>query len=331
MIGQGRSLYTLADGESIRLAGVSGAYAYRAVSTSDYPVTGDFVACRVEQDSWVIEMLLPRRGVLCRKAAGNREEAQLLAANVDMVFLVFAVDGGRGFLPNLEERLLALVRASGAAPVIVLNKADLTENLRSYLEEARASAPDVELLCTSALTGENLQQLRERLAPGRTHFFLGKSGVGKSSLINALFGQEVQRTGEVQEKDRRGRHTTSSRELFRLPGGALLLDSPGLREAGLWVEEQSVVEVFPEIAGLEAECRFRDCRHAEEPGCAVRAALEAGSLEKRRFASYLEFRREARYHQLRGDVNAQRLERLRWKKIAGLRKDLNRDREKYLV
>jgi ribosome biogenesis GTPase / thiamine phosphate phosphatase len=275
----------------------------------------------------VIEQVLPRRGVLSRKAAGEKEEEQVLAANVDTAFLVFAADGGRGFLPRLVERFLTLARNGGVRPVILLNKADLAEDLQPYRDEADACAPGVDVLCTSARTGMSLDLLGGLLSPGETHFFLGKSGVGKSSLINALFGREVMRTAEVRESDRRGRHTTSSRDLLLLPNGALLVDAPGLREAALWADAGGVDDAFPDIAGLAADCRFRDCSHSGEPGCAVQAALVEGSLDHRRYESYLDFRREARYHRLAADENAQRLERIRWKKIAKAVKDLYRERE----
>ena len=184
------------------------------------------------------------------------------------------------------------------------------------------------LLFTSTLSGENLDGLRTLLQPGKTFYFLGKSGVGKSSLLNALFGSELARTAEIRAADGRGRHTTTTRELFLLPGGAILVDSPGLREAGLWAGGDSVDDAFPEIAALAAKCRFRDCRHTGEPGCAVQEALVEGSLDLRRYESYLDQRREARYNRLRGNLNAQRLERVRWKKIARSIKDLYRDREK---
>jgi ribosome biogenesis GTPase / thiamine phosphate phosphatase len=329
VISQGRGLYTLTDGESTRQASVSGAFGYRAVLPSDYPVTGDFVACREEGDAWVIEALLPRGSLLARKAAGSKEEKQALAANVDEVFLVFALDGGRGFLPRLAERLLALVHDSGAAPAILLNKADLAADPRPYVEEAEAWIPGLPILLVSARTGLGLDALRSRLERGKTYSFLGKSGMGKSSLINALFGMEVMKTSEIRDQDKRGRHTTSSRELFLLPGGALLMDTPGLREAALNVDEESIDESFPEIAALASGCRFRDCGHAGEPGCAVQGALSEGALDLRRYESYLEYRREARYHRLASGENAQRVERMRWKSISKSIKNLGKEREDY--
>lgn len=328
VIGRGRGLYALADGQSTRLAPVSGAFGYRAALPADYPAIGDFVACRQERGAWVIEQVLPRRGVLSRKAPGQKAQQQVLAANLDGVLLVFAAGTQRGFLPRLVERLLAQVRESGAAPAVVLNKADLADNREQLREQGAACAPGVPLLLTSARTGEGLEALRAALEPGKTWYFLGKSGVGKSSLLNALFGAELMRTAEIRASDGRGRHTTTSRELFLLPGGALLVDSPGLREAALWAGEDSVEDAFPEIRALADRCRFRDCRHEGEPGCAVQEALTAGSLDPGRYESYQDFRREARYHRLRADESAQRVERLRWKKISRMVKDLYKDREK---
>mgnify|MGYP000878540876 FL=1 len=325
VIGGGRGMYTLTDGRTTRTAAVSGAFAYRAVLPSDYPVTGDFVACREAGDREVVESVLPRRGVLSRKAPGNKGDEQVLAANVDAALLVFALDGGRGFLPRLAERLLTLVHESGAEPIIVLNKADLAKDPEPFLEEAASSAPGAEVILVSARSGLNLHTLRGLLLPRRTYFLLGKSGVGKSSLINSLFGQEKRKIREVRESDWRGRHATSSRDLLRVPNGALLLDSPGLREAALWADDESVDASFPEISGLAGGCRFRDCSHSGEPGCAVQEALAMGGLEYHRYECYLEYRREARYHKLRAGESAKRIERIRWKKISMLQRALGKD------
>jgi ribosome biogenesis GTPase / thiamine phosphate phosphatase len=322
VIGGGRGLYTLTDGEAPGIGSVSGAFEYRAAIPSDFPVVGDFVACREEGDRRVIEAVLPRRGTLSRRAPGKKEEMQLLAANVDAVFLVFALDGGRGFLPRLVERMMTLVREGGAEPIVLLNKADLVDDPSPFVAEAKSSAPGAEVRLVSASTSLNVDELRRRLEPGKTYFFLGKSGVGKSSLINSLFGREVGRTAEVRDDDMRGRHTTTSRELFLAPGGALLLDAPGLREAALWADEGSVDESFPEIAALALECRFRDCSHSADSGCAVRAALAEGSLDRARYESYMEFVREVRYHELRSAEGAQRAERARWKVISKMQREL---------
>jgi ribosome biogenesis GTPase / thiamine phosphate phosphatase len=327
VIGGGRGLYSLTDGEATGAAPVSGAFEYRTAIPSDFPVVGDFVACRGDGDRRVIEAVLPRGGTLSRRAPGKKEEMQLLAANVDAVFLVFALDGRRGFLPRLVERMMTLVREGGAEPIVLLNKADLAADPSLFIAEAESAAPGVEVLLVSAATSLNVEELRRRLEPGKTYFFLGKSGVGKSSLINALFGREVGRTAEVRGDDMRGRHTTTSRELFLAPGGALLLDAPGLREVALWADEESVDESFPEIARLSAECRFRDCSHSGEPGCAVQEALAQGLLEHARYESYMEFLREVRFHDLRAAEGAQRAERARWKGISKIQKELGGRRD----
>jgi ribosome biogenesis GTPase / thiamine phosphate phosphatase len=322
VIGGGRGRFALTDGETARVAPVSGAFEYRAALPSDFPVVGDFVSCREDGESWVIEAVLPRGGTLSRRAPGRKEEMQLLAANVDAVFLVFALDGRRGFLPRLVERMMTLVNEGGAEPIVLLNKADLAEDPGFFLGEAEAAAPGIEVRLVSAAMSLNIEELRRRLEQGKTYFFLGKSGVGKSSLINALFGRDVMRTGEVRDDDMRGRHTTTSRELFLSPEGALLLDAPGLREAALWAGEDSVDESFPEIAAISPECRFRDCSHSGEPGCAVQAALADGLLDRARYESYMEFKREIRYHELRTSEGAQRAERTRWKGISKMQREL---------
>ncbi|HSV56013.1 MAG TPA: ribosome small subunit-dependent GTPase A, partial [Magnetospirillaceae bacterium] len=210
--------------------------------------------------------------------------------------------------------------------ILVLNKADLAEDSRPFVEDAESSAPGAVVIPVSARTGWNLEELRSRLIPRKTYFFLGKSGVGKSSLINAVFGREFLKTREIRASDKRGRHTTSGRDLFLAPNGALLLDAPGLREAALWADEGSVDAGFPEIAALTGRCRFRDCGHSGDPGCAVQEALSEGGLDYRRYESYLEYQREVRFHKLRGCENAQRVERIRWKKISIFQRELERRR-----
>ena len=297
---------------------------------ADAPVVGDWVALdpRPASDRAGIEGVLPRRTCLSRQGAGRATREQVLAANVDIVFLVCALDGGRGFNLRRLERGLALVRGSGAEAVIVLNKADLCGDVEARLQEAGSVAPEVSAVAVSAIRQEGLEGLGAWLGGNRTAALLGPSGVGTSALINALLGEERQDTGPVRESDARGRHTTTRRELFRIPSGGILVDTAGLREFQPWGAGSELDDVFPEVAELAENCRFRDCRHEGEPGCAVQQALGDGSLDFMRFDHYLRLKREQAYQEMRRDANAQQVEKARWKKIAQWQKEMLRHRER---
>jgi ribosome biogenesis GTPase len=212
--------------------------------------------------------------------------------NVDILFVVQALGGRRSFTPRGLERYITMAWESGCQPVVILNKSDLTDDLDGDLSEAEAVAPGVEVLSCSTLTGDGIELIRAAIAPGLTGAFVGPSGVGKSSIINAVAGNLLADTGEIREADSRGRHTTTHRELHQLPDGRLLLDTPGLRELQLWGESDSADAAFPEIEELAEKCRFRDCRHENEPGCAVRGGLEDATIDPVRFDSWLELRKE---------------------------------------
>ena len=325
IIGQGKDIYTMAAETGTYTARISGAFQYRAALPSDYPVVGDFVAFRDEGDQKIIEKVLPRKGALSRQSSGNEIEEQVMAANVDTVFLVFALDGGRNFNPHLLERMLTLTWNSGALPVVVLNKSDLCTDRAGLQIEAEIAAPGVEILFTSTVSAEGLEELKNTLASGKTHFFFGKSGVGKSSLINSIAGYDIRKTSSIRDQDKKGRHTTTSRDLLRLPGGALLIDSPGLREFALWSDEESVDAVFPEIMELSQSCRFRDCGHTNEPGCSVQAALTEGTLPAGRYESYLAYRKEVRYVMMKTDENLRAQEDKKWKDIAKLQRSYKKE------
>lgn len=253
------------------------------------PAVGDWVAAaRVARErKAVVEAVLPRRTAFVRSDPWSGEE-EVVAANVDTAFVVTAL--GRDFSPRRLERYLAAAHDSGAQPAVILNKADL-DDPEPALAVARAAAPGVAVHALSAKTGAGLDELEPYLAPGHTVALLGSSGVGKSTLANRLAGAEVLRTGAVRT-DEGGRHTTTRRELVKLPGGALLLDTPGLRE--LQLSRGDLDETFPEIAALAPDCRFRDCTHVHEPGCAVLAAIERGELLRERYDSYLKLTAELR-------------------------------------
>jgi ribosome biogenesis GTPase / thiamine phosphate phosphatase len=267
----------------------------------ELPSVGDWVAVRPLEGERkaVIEAVLPRRSAFTRKEAWSRTVAQVVAANVDTVFLVTAFGGDLN--ARRLERYLTAAWDSGANPVIVANKSDLAEDAFAELAEVEAVALGIPVLAVSASTGEGLGLLETHLAPGRTVALLGSSGVGKSTLVNRLAGRELLATNEIR-KDGRGRHTTSHRELVPLSSGALLIDTPGMREFQLWADEEVLESTFAEIAELAAACRFSDCSHEHEPGCAVKSALADGSLSRERFASYRKLQREIRALEIRKDA-----------------------------
>lgn len=310
-----------------RTAEASGRFRHAVESgEADMPAVGDWTGLdpRPGCARAGIEAVLPRRSCLARQDAGRALRAQVLAANVDVVFLVGALDRGRGFsLPRLE-RALAMVRGSGAEAVVVLNKGDLCDDIGGFVREAQSAVGDAPVVAASARDGWGVEELRSWLANGRTGVLLGPSGVGKSALVNALLGEGIQSTQAVREADARGRHTTTRRELFRLPDGGLVIDTAGLREFQPWDGGSGLEAVFPEIAGLAEQCRFRDCRHEGEPGCAVQQALGDGSLEMRRFEHYLRLRREQAFQEQRRGASASRVEKERWKGISQLQKQLRR-------
>ena len=269
------------------------------------PAIGDWVAIRARADEGraTIHAVLPRRTAFSRKDAGQGTEEQVLAANVDTVFVASAISIERDVADpaNLQrlERFLTMAHESGACPVVLLTKADLRADARAH--SAPLAALGVDVVLTSAVTGEGLEALAPYLAPGRTAALLGSSGVGKSTLINALLGDDRLATREVR-RDGIGRHTTVARELMRIPGRGLIIDTPGLRELQLWDADEGLGGAFADIEELAASCRFRDCRHAVEPGCAVRAAIDAGTLDPSRLASRERLQRELAF--LDGKQNA---------------------------
>jgi ribosome biogenesis GTPase / thiamine phosphate phosphatase len=266
-------------------ARVSGRLRHEASSGADLPAVGDWVALRDQ----AIQAVLPRRSAFLRKVNLGAAEAQVLAANLDAIFVVTGLDAD--FSPRRLERYLTLAWESGATPVVVLTKADLCDDPYGQLVEAEQVALGVPVHLVSNLTGEGVDELAPYLGPAQTVALLGSSGVGKSSLANRLLGQEAQATKALAE-DGTGRHTTTARQLFRLPGGALLVDTPGLREVQLWEAGDGIQEAFADVDELAAGCRFNDCAHQREPGCAVQAAIDEGRLPRERLQSYRVLQRE---------------------------------------
>ena len=306
VIKQQRDLSTLAGPGGELEAVVTGRFRHQAAGLADYPAVGDWVVIADQGDGrGAIQAVLPRRSAFVRKVAGGVVEAQVAAANVDTVFLVSGLDGD--FNLRRIERYLATAWTSGASPVVVLNKSDLRDDLPDVVAAVSAVAPGVPAVALSALAAGSLEALRPYLVPRRTVALLGSSGVGKSTLVNRLLGEDRLPTAPVSDAEAgRGRHTTTTRELIKLPGGALLIDTPGMRELQLWADDDGLDRTFDEIDRLAAGCRFRDCRHEQEPGCAVRSAVEAGTVDERRLASYHKLRRELGFMELKRDVKARR-------------------------
>lgn len=289
---QSKDLYQVITQDATRLAKLSGVRRHQAMGGRDYPAVGDYVLIDddPQAEHVVIHEILERTSAFVRKAPGRTQEVQVVAANIDTVFLCMAM--GRDFNLRRLERYLAIAWESNAMPVVVLTKADLCENPEERLAQAQQAAVGTEVLVTSGLDGAGLDALGPHLQPGRTVAFLGSSGVGKSTLINRILGETVQQTHDVRA-DGKGRHTTTRRELICTLSGAALIDTPGMREIG--AEGVDLAKSFPDIDELAAHCRFRDCSHTSEPGCAVRQAIEAGTLAQERLDSYRKLKREARY------------------------------------
>jgi ribosome biogenesis GTPase len=269
----------------------AGRLKHRAASRAELPAVGDWVAVRQRpEDGAVIVGVLPRRTAFTRRAAGEPTGEQVVAANVDVVFVVMGLD--RDYNPRRLERYLLMARESGAAPVILLTKPDLSPDLSAHIRDVTTLAGDIVVHVVNPKRGEGVEQLHAHLAAGRTAALLGSSGVGKSTIINRLVGVDVQRTREVRASDSRGRHTTTHRELVMLPGGGLIIDTPGMRELQLWDAADAVRETFDDIDALAAGCHFTNCRHRDEPRCAVKAAVAEGTLPAERLDSYVKLQDE---------------------------------------
>jgi ribosome biogenesis GTPase / thiamine phosphate phosphatase len=282
------------DGELLAQVTGKGIHEARRANSS-LPKVGDWVAVKLVpgEEKAMIQAILPRRTKLCRKITGRGGAQHILATNIDMAFLVTSAD--TDFDSARLEQMLAITQESGARPVILLNKIDRCADLDARLADATRVAGDASVLAACALTGRGMTQLAALIKPGDTAVFIGTSGVGKSSLINRLYGEDIQPTLEVRAKDAKGRHTTSWREMIFLPQGGVVIDTPGMREFHIWIATEGSKQTFPELDALSSGCHFRDCTHTSEQRCAVLAALAAGTLPRQRYDSFLKLQQEIRY------------------------------------
>ena len=310
-----REIYRVITAQGECSAALSGKLRFRAGSRSELPAVGDWVALSIPPSGRAaIAGILPRRSKFSRKAAGAVVEEQVIAANIDYVFLLNALN--QDYNLRRLERYLVLAWESGARPVVLLTKAGLCADAAQKMAETAAVAAGAPVYLVSSVTGTGLSGLEQYLKAGLTVTLLGSSGAGKSTLLNRLAGCELQRIGAIRSGDDRGRHTTTRSDLFRLPGGALVIDTPGLRELQLWGGGSGLSETFEDLEAYAARCRFNDCRHRDEPGCAVQEALRSGALDRGRYESYLKLQREMAYLERTRNRRAQMEEQARWKAIS---------------
>jgi ribosome biogenesis GTPase len=325
-----RGAYTVwLDGRELP-AVAAGKMAGEAASRLDFPVVGDEVEVSLHDggSKAVIHGVLPRRSMLLRNGPGAAGDAQPLAANMDKVFIVMGLDGNYN-IARLE-RLLVAAWDSGALPVVILTKKDLCPEaeLAGRLEAAGRAAPGARVLCLSSLSGEGVAGVEAELAGGVRCCFVGSSGAGKSTLLNRLAGREAAPTGEVRESDARGRHTTTARQLYFLPCGGQVIDTPGIREFGVAYAGEGLETSFSDISALAGGCRFKDCSHSGEPGCAVAAAVEAGTLPEERLGSYHKLRRETERQELRTDLKKRIEAKRRLKSFGRMARDISEEKRR---
>lgn len=309
-------------------AQITGRLIYSADSPADYPKVGDWVVISVMEDEGksIIHDILPRQTAFTRKASGKRTELQVIGANLDHVYVVQSFDDD--FSPNRLERYLVMIRESGAAPGIILNKSDLAEDLINQADAAQDIAGTVPLFVVSAKTRDGIDELASAIQPGETIALVGSSGVGKSTIINALIGEERQKTADVREFDSKGRHTTTRRELILLPVGGLIIDTPGMREFQLWSSD-GLDEVYDDILDLAAECKFNDCTHTHEVECVVIGAVESGEIPEVHYENYLKLQKELDYLESKQDEAARREREEYWKQIHKDVKEMKKHRKKF--
>lgn len=296
VVAEHREMYTILVNGKTMPAEVTGRLMYSASSRKDFPAVGDWVAVQLYENSHaIIHHILPRRTCISRKTSGKEFDEQIIAANVDIVFIIQSLD--HNYNLRRLERFLVVAAESGATPVVLLSKADVVNEseLNEKVEEVRRHSPGIHVIAYSAKTLSHIDEIKQLIDKETTVCFIGSSGVGKSTLINKLIGKDILKTQEVRDEDSKGRHTTTHRQLIPLENGGYVIDTPGIRELGLWDVSTGIEEIFPEIAELSRECKFSDCTHTHEPNCAVLDAVARGTLDRTRYASYIKLKKESEY------------------------------------
>ncbi len=310
-----KGFHKVRDTQGEYLAEISGKIRFQAEEREDLPAVGDWVAIalRAEEGRARIQWILPRRTKLSRKVAGKAQSEQIVATNVDTVFLVSSLN--RDLNARRIERYLAAVWESGARPVVLLNKADLCDDAAALAAEVEEVVLGVPVHVLSASEGIGIPAVQKYLVEGETAAFVGSSGVGKSTIINALAGEEMLRVQTVREGDDRGKHTTTARQMIFLPGGGIVIDTPGMRELQLWEIDEGVQQTFEDIEAFALECKFRDCGHSGEPGCAVEAAIRGGELQRERLENFKKLKAELEFQASKVDPKVAQERKERWLKI----------------
>lgn len=321
IITEHRGLYRVVCESGERFAEISGKYHYHLEEKGGYPAVGDWVVLEAagSEDRAVIHDILPRKTQFIRRDSWSADGMQVVAANFDIVFICTSLN--KNYNLRRIERYLTLSWESGAIPAIILSKADLCEDVERKVLEVEAIAPGVKVHVVSAVNGTGLEELQGYLSKGVTMVMLGSSGVGKSTLINALAGKEVLKTSAAREDDDRGRHTTTHRQMVLLPQGGVLLDTPGMRELGIVNAEEGLGDAFSDISEIAANCRFNDCKHHREPGCAVKRALADGTLDPMRYENYLKLKKEAKYVESKENRQLQVAQKQQNKKLSKFSKE----------
>ncbi len=334
VICENKTHYVLMTNSGQVRANVSGRFKFHTKDKSQFPVVGDWVAIKLlhKEKKAIIQNVLPRKSKFSRKAPGEKTREQVMVANIDVAFLVAALDNNRNFNPKRIQRYLEMSADSGAKTIIVLNKIDLCDDLKKAVTQAETIARKVPILTTCATKNNGCDSITKYLKEGQTAVFLGLSGVGKSTLINGLIGEEIMRVAEVREIDARGRHTTTRRELVKLTTGGMLIDTPGMRELQLWAEgidKTTNTTGFEDIEALAVNCKFRNCKHKTEANCAVKMAIENNTLSEQRWLSYLELEDEFEQLAAKKQYQSQKPENLGMNVSAdGQKKDKNKPRTK---